>query len=158
MVGTQMVSKGLDFDNVSMVGIFDADRIIHFPEFRASGACIPNAYTGKRTRGATGRINQAKSRSRLANPSQKLLERIVTNDYHGMYESEIIERGKIRLSAIHTRLIKVTVKHIDEAVSNRAAKILAEKLDRQFGGEPGSRSAAAAGGKSKKSVFVRYSH
>ncbi len=49
LVGTQMVSKGLDFDNVSMVGIFDADRIIHFPGIQSVGTCFSNAYAGKRT-------------------------------------------------------------------------------------------------------------
>jgi primosomal protein N' (replication factor Y) len=131
LVGTQMVSKGLDFDNVSMVGIFDADRIIHFPEFRASERAFQmlTQVSGRAGRRAD---KPGKVLIQTANPSQKLLERIVTNDYHGMYESEIIEREKFSYPPF-TRLIKVTVKHIDEAVSNRAAKILAEKLTANLG-------------------------
>jgi primosomal protein N' (replication factor Y) len=131
LVGTQMVSKGLDFDNVSMVGIFDADRIIHFPEFRASERAFQmlTQVSGRAGRRAD---KPGKVLIQTANPSQKLLERVVTNDYHGMYESEIIEREKFNYPPF-TRLIKVTVKHIDEAVSNRAAKILAEKLTANLG-------------------------
>ncbi|MEO6285540.1 MAG: primosomal protein N' [Dyadobacter sp.] len=131
LVGTQMVSKGLDFDNVSMVGIFDADRIIHFPEFRASERAFQmlTQVSGRAGRRAD---KPGKVLIQTANPSQKLLERVVTNDYHGMYESEIIEREKFNYPPF-TRLIKVTVKHIDGAVSNRAAKILAEKLTANLG-------------------------
>ncbi|NIJ55350.1 replication restart helicase PriA [Dyadobacter arcticus] len=131
LVGTQMVSKGLDFDNVSMVGIFDADRIIHFPEFRASERAFQMLTQ------VSGRAGRRADKPGIvliqtANPSQKLLERIVTNDYEGMYESEIVEREKFSYPPF-TRLIKVTVKHPDEATSERAAKILAEKLTSNLG-------------------------
>jgi primosomal protein N' (replication factor Y) len=131
LVGTQMVSKGLDFDNVSMVGIFDADRIIHFPEFRATERAFQmlTQVSGRAGRRAD---KPGKVLIQTANPSQKLLERVITNDYHGMYESEIVEREKFNYPPF-TRLIKVTVKHIDEAVSSRAAKILAEKLTANLG-------------------------
>ncbi|TLU98186.1 replication restart helicase PriA [Dyadobacter luticola] len=131
LVGTQMVSKGLDFDNVSMVGIFDADRIIHFPEFRASERAFQmlTQVSGRAGRRADKR---GKVLIQTANPSQKLLERIVTNDYEGMYESEIAEREKFSYPPF-TRLIKLTVKHIDEQTSQRAAKILAEKLTANLG-------------------------
>jgi primosomal protein N' (replication factor Y) len=131
LVGTQMVSKGLDFDNVSMVGIFDADRIIHFPEFRATERAFQMLT---QVSGRAGRRAEKPGRVLIqtANPGQKLLDRIINNDYLGMYESEIIEREKFNYPPF-TRLIKVTVKHIDETVSNRAAKVLAEKLTANLG-------------------------
>ncbi|KAA6440962.1 primosomal protein N' [Dyadobacter flavalbus] len=131
LVGTQMVSKGLDFDNVSMVGIFDADRIIHFPEFRASERAFQmlTQVSGRAGRRAE---KPGKVLIQTANPAQKLLERIITNDYIGMYEAEIAEREKFNYPPF-TRLIKVTVKHPDEPVSNKAAKILAEKLTAELG-------------------------
>ncbi|GGC13079.1 replication restart helicase PriA [Dyadobacter sediminis] len=131
LVGTQMVSKGLDFDNVSMVGIFDADRIIHFPEFRASERAFQmlTQVSGRAGRRAE---KPGKVLIQTANPAQKLLERIITNDYTGMYEAEIAEREKFNYPPF-TRLIKVTVKHTDEPVSNKAAKILAEKLTAELG-------------------------
>ncbi|WP_138480002.1 replication restart helicase PriA [Dyadobacter bucti] len=131
LVGTQMVSKGLDFDNVSMVGIFDADRIIHFPEFRASERAFQMLT---QVSGRAGRRPEKPGRVLIqtANPGQPLLEKIVNNDYIGMYEAEISEREQFHYPPF-TRLIKITVKHLDEAVSRRAAGILAEKLTANLG-------------------------
>jgi primosomal protein N' (replication factor Y) len=131
LVGTQMVSKGLDFDNVSMVGIFDADRIIHFPEFRATERAFQmlTQVSGRAGRRAD---KPGKVLIQTSNPGQKLLERIIQNDYIGMYESEIVEREKYSYPPF-TRLIKVTVKHMDEATANRAAKVLAGKLSENLG-------------------------
>ncbi|MDQ6477592.1 primosomal protein N' [Dyadobacter sp. LHD-138] len=126
LVGTQMVSKGLDFDNVSMVGIFDADRIIHFPEFRASERAFQmlTQVSGRAGRRAD---KPGKVLIQTANPAQKILERIIQNDYVGMYETEILEREQFHYPPF-TRLIKITVKHVDEGTSKRAATVLAEKL------------------------------
>ncbi|MCF2490279.1 primosomal protein N' [Dyadobacter sp. CY347] len=131
LVGTQMVSKGLDFDNVSIVGIFDADRMIHFPEFRASERAFQmlTQVSGRAGRRAE---KPGKVLIQTSNPGQKLLERIINNDYEGMYASEIEEREKFHYPPF-TRLIKVTVRHVDEATSSKAAKILAEKLTANLG-------------------------
>ncbi|KAA0990019.1 replication restart helicase PriA [Dyadobacter aurulentus] len=131
LVGTQMVSKGLDFDNVSIVGIFDADRMIHFPEFRATERAFQmlTQVSGRAGRRAD---KPGKVLIQTANPGQKLLERVIQNDYEGMYESEIAEREKYNYPPF-SRLIKVTVKHIDESTANRAAKVLAEKLAGNLG-------------------------
>ncbi|MCF0064330.1 primosomal protein N' [Dyadobacter chenwenxiniae] len=131
LVGTQMVSKGLDFDNVSIVGIFDADRIIHFPEFRASERAFQmlTQVSGRAGRRAE---KPGKVLIQTNNPAQRLLERIVNNDYEGMYAAEIEEREKFHYPPF-TRLIKVTVKHVDEATSSKAAKVLAEKLTANLG-------------------------
>ena len=131
LVGTQMVSKGLDFDNVSMVGIFDADRIIHFPEFRASERAFQmlTQVSGRAGRRAD---KPGKVLIQTANPAQKILERIIENDYVGMYEAEIVEREQFHYPPF-TRLIKITTKHIDEATSKRASTVLAEKLTANLG-------------------------
>lgn len=131
LVGTQMVSKGLDFDNVSIVGIFDADRMIHFPEFRASERAFQmlTQVSGRAGRRAE---KPGKVLIQTSNPGQKLLEKIINNDYEGMYADEIEEREKFHYPPF-TRLIKVTVKHVDEATSSKAAKILADKLTANLG-------------------------
>ncbi|WP_221394510.1 primosomal protein N' [Dyadobacter sp. NIV53] len=131
LVGTQMVSKGLDFDNVSIVGIFDADRMIHFPEFRASERAFQmlTQVSGRAGRRAN---KPGKVLIQTANTEQKLLDRIVKGDYSGMYETEIAEREKFHYPPF-TRLIKITVKHLDEATSKRAAVLLAEKLTVNLG-------------------------
>lgn len=131
LVGTQMVSKGLDFENVSMVGIFDADRIIHFPEFRASERAFQmlTQVSGRAGRRAS---KPGKVLIQTNNPSQPLLERIVNNDYEGMYLEEIKERQEYNYPPF-TRLIKLTVKHFDSAVCKRAADQLAAKLVENLG-------------------------
>lgn len=131
LVGTQMVTKGLDFDNVSVVGIFDADRMIHFPEFRASERAFQmltqvSGRAGRRA-GKPGKVL-----IQTANPAQRLLEMVVNNDYAAMYAAEIPEREKFHYPPF-TRLIKVTVKHIDENTSSRAAAQLAAKLTENLG-------------------------
>ena len=131
LVGTQMVSKGLDFDNVSMVGIFDADRMIHFPEFRASERAFQmlTQVSGRAGRRAE---KPGKVLIQTSNPAQKILDLVVTNDYWGMYQNEIAEREKFHYPPF-TRLIKITVKHLDENTSKKAAVLLAEKLTVNLG-------------------------
>jgi primosomal protein N' (replication factor Y) len=131
LVGTQMVSKGLDFDNVSIVGIFDADRMIHFPEFRASERAFQmlTQVSGRAGRRAN---KPGKVLIQTANPGQKLLERVVNGDYAGMYHAELPEREKFHYPP-YTRLIKVTIKHMDAQVGRRAADTLAAKLTENLG-------------------------
>ncbi len=131
IVGTQMVTKGLDFDNVSVVGIFDADRMIHFPEFRASERAFQmlTQVSGRAGRRAN---KPGKVLIQTANPSQKLLERVVTGDYKGMFWAELPEREKFHYPP-YTRLIKITVKHLDATVSKRAAELLTSKLTANLG-------------------------
>lgn len=131
LVGTQMISKGLDFDNVSVVGIFDADRIINFPEFRASERAFQmltqvSGRAGRRA-GKPGKVLV-----QTANPRQSLLQKIIEGNYRGMYEDEILEREQYNYPPF-TRLIKLIVKHTDEETSRRAAEQLAEKLVAQLG-------------------------
>ncbi|WP_247236050.1 primosomal protein N' [Telluribacter sp. SYSU D00476] len=131
LVGTQMISKGLDFDNVSVVGIFDADRIINFPEFRASERAFQmltqvSGRAGRRA-GKPGKVL-----IQTANPHQSLLNKIIEGDYRGMYDNEIQEREQYGYPPF-TRLIKLIVKHADYDTSHRAAEQLAEKLVAQLG-------------------------
>ncbi|GAB3170305.1 replication restart helicase PriA [Telluribacter humicola] len=131
LVGTQMISKGLDFDNVSVVGIFDADRIINFPEFRASERAFQmltqvSGRAGRRA-GKPGKVL-----IQTANPHQSLLNKIIEGDYKGMYDNEILEREQYGYPPF-TRLIKLIVKHADHDTSHRAAEQLAEKLVAQLG-------------------------
>jgi primosomal protein N' (replication factor Y) len=131
LVGTQMISKGLDFDKVSVVGIFDADRMIHFPEFRASERAFQmltqvSGRAGRRA-GKPGKVL-----IQTYNPKQELLHWVIQNDYRRMYDSEIVEREKYHYPPF-TRLIKLIVKHPDRDMSKRAAGLLAEKLVSDMG-------------------------
>ena len=131
LVGTQMISKGLDFGNVSVVGIFDADRMIHFPEFRASERAFQmlTQVSGRAGRRA-GRPGKVLIQTH--NPSQQLLHWVIQNDYRKMYDTEISEREQYNYPPF-TRLVKLIVKHADRDTSQRAAAQLAEKLLSELG-------------------------
>ncbi|TDB63625.1 replication restart helicase PriA [Arundinibacter roseus] len=131
LVGTQMISKGLDFDKVSVVGIFDADRMIHFPEFRASERAFQmitqvSGRAGRRA-GKPGKVL-----IQTHNPHQELLRWVIENDYRRMYDTEIVEREQYGYPPF-TRLIKLIVKHAERDVSQRAAQALAQKLLDELG-------------------------
>ncbi|AYQ35888.1 primosomal protein N' [Runella sp. SP2] len=140
LVGTQMISKGLDFENVSTVGVFDADRMIHFPDLRSAERAFQLIT---QVSGRAGRRADRKGRVLIqtGNPSQKILQKIITNDYIGMYEEEIKERENFKYPPF-TRLIKLTVKHFDQTTALQSAQkltqLLLEKMgeDRVLGPQP----------------------
>ncbi|MDF7820292.1 primosomal protein N' [Runella sp. MFBS21] len=140
LVGTQMISKGLDFENVSVVGVFDADRMIHFPDLRAAERAFQliTQVSGRAGRRAD---RKGKVLIQTGNPGQKILQKIITNDYDGMYEEEIIEREQFKYPPF-TRLIKLTVRHLEQDMAQHAAQkltqLLVDKmgLDRVLGPQP----------------------
>jgi primosomal protein N' (replication factor Y) len=131
LVGTQMITKGLDFDNVSLVGIFDADRLIRFPDFRATERSFQmlTQVSGRAGRRA-GR--QGTVLIQTANPQQSILQRIIQNDYIGLYEEEIQERQNFNYPPF-SRLIKLTIRHTDKRISQQAADRLATELTDALG-------------------------
>jgi primosomal protein N' (replication factor Y) (superfamily II helicase) len=126
LVGTQMISKGLDFENVSMVGIFDADKMIHFPDFRSPERSFQLIT---QVSGRAGRRADRKGRVLIqtSNPAQNILQKIITNDYEGMYAEQIKDREDYGYPPF-TRLIRLTIKHFDEAIAKKAAEKLAQLL------------------------------
>lgn len=132
LVGTQMISKGLDFEKVSLVCIFDADRMIHFPDFRASERAFQmlTQVAGRAGRRAT----QGKVLIQTNNTTQKILKQIIDNDYEGLYRDEIKEREDFQYPPF-TRIIQLTIKHFEQAIAEKAAiylaNLLAIKLSKQ---------------------------
>jgi primosomal protein N' (replication factor Y) (superfamily II helicase) len=125
LVGTQMISKGLDFEKVSLVCIFDADRMIHFPDFRSAERAFQllTQVSGRAGRRGT----QGKVLIQTNNPSQKILQQVIDNDYEGLYKDEIKEREDFQYPPF-SRLIRLTIKHIDEPNAKKAAEFLANQL------------------------------
>ena len=130
LVGTQMISKGLDFDRVSLVGIFDADRMIHFPDFRAAERAFQMLTQ------VSGRAGRREKKGLVLiqtnNTQQSLLHKVVTNDYMGYYHDEIKEREGYFYPPF-TRVISVTVKHEEQDKAEKAAHWLANKLLEKLG-------------------------
>lgn len=130
LIGTQMVSKGLDFEKVSKVGILDTDRIIHFPDFRSHERAFQLVT---QVSGRAGRRDiQGTVYLQTNDPKQGIIGMIVRNDYEGFFRSEILERERYQYPPFF-RLISLTVKNKDKVVSWRAASQLAASLEIELG-------------------------
>ncbi|MBW6498897.1 MAG: primosomal protein N' [Bacteroidales bacterium] len=129
LVGTQMVSKGLDFDNVRVVGILNADNMLNFPDFRAHERAFQLMAQ------VSGRAGRAQKRGKVIiqtwNPQNHIIQQVVAHDYESMYHAQILERQRFHYPP-YFRLIKVTVLHRDPDVLNKAAAELAERLRKHF--------------------------
>ena len=129
LIGTQMISKGLDFDKVSVVGILNADNLLNYPDFRAfEHAYMMMAQVSGRA-GRKGKqglvILQTKS------PNIPLIQQVVHNDYTGFYRTLIAERQQFNYPPYY-RLIYVYLKHRSDAVVETAGIEMASRLRQWF--------------------------
>ncbi len=131
LVGTQMVTKGLDFERVSVVGIINADNIINYPSFRSFERAFQQMtqVSGRAGRhGAGGRVI-----IQTYNPHHQVIVNVMANDYQGLYEEQIQERRIFRYPPFY-RLIEITLKHRDADLLNNAAEWMAMQLRGAFAG------------------------
>ncbi|WP_109830462.1 replication restart helicase PriA [Reichenbachiella versicolor] len=129
LVGTQMISKGLDFDKVTLVGIFDYDRIVHFPDFRSH----ERAYQLiTQVAGRSGRKSDGEVVLQTSDPQGMLLSQIITDDYRAFYQGEILERERFRYPPFY-RMIRIIMKHKDQNIVNQAARALTTTLLAELG-------------------------
>jgi primosomal protein N' (replication factor Y) len=130
LIGTQMVAKGLDFDNVSLIGVINADTLLNYPDFRAFERSyqLLSQVAGRAGR----REKQGLSVIQAYSDSHRIIKQVLTNDYLEMYKDELEEREKY-LYPPFTRLIFVNVKHKDANVLHVAAQTLANSLKAQLG-------------------------
>lgn len=130
LVGTQMVTKGLDFDNVGLVGVIYADQALYYPDFRAAERTF---QTLVQVSGRAGRKNQ-KGRVMIQTfqPEHPVFHDVMLNDYNSFYNREIKEREIFRYPPF-VRQIAVTVRHRQFDISREAAEILALELRNAFG-------------------------
>lgn len=123
LVGTQMVSKGLDFDNVSLVGIIDADTMLNYPDFRAHERSY---QLMSQVAGRAGRKNKrGKVIIQTSLPDHHIIQCVLKNDYQGMYRAQIEERKNFTYPPF-SRLVEVTLRHRDIRVLDEACLELAE--------------------------------
>jgi primosomal protein N' (replication factor Y) (superfamily II helicase) len=129
LVGTQMVTKGLDFDNVSLVGVFDADRMMHFPDFRSYERAFQliTQVSGRSGR----REKKGKVIIQTSDPTHKLFSFILVHDVTGFIQEQLDDRRN-HFYPPYSRLIEITIKHIDKKicreVSERLSKTIQEHL------------------------------
>ena len=132
LIGTQMVTKGLDFDNVSLVGILNADTMLNFPDFRA----FERSYQlMAQVSGRAGRkIKQGKVIIQTSNYNHPIIQFVKANNYQKLFESQLVERKKFNYPPFY-RLITITVKHKKKEVLDHALKMMTNQLNKQFGND-----------------------
>ena len=130
LIGTQMITKGLDFDKVSVVGILNADSMLNFPDFRAyeQSFMMMSQVSGRAGRkGKQGLvILQTKS------PDLPIIRQVVNNNYQSFYNDLLVERRDFHYPPFY-RLIYVYLKHRDENIVNTAGLELGSRLHEVFG-------------------------
>ena len=110
LVGTQMLAKGLDFDNVSLVGIMNADNMLYHPDFRAFERSFQMMT---QVAGRAGRSEkQGKVVIQTYNPTHNTIQQVTNNDYLGMYKEQLYDR-QIYKYPPYFRIIKLTLKQRD---------------------------------------------
>lgn len=121
LVGTQMITKGLDFDKVTVVGIVDADRILYFPDFRAGERAFQQITQ------VAGRAGRRKSQGKVViqtrRPDNPIFSKIIQGDYHQFYLEEMADRQRFFYPPF-VKLIKITVKHKEAFLADKAARYL----------------------------------
>jgi primosomal protein N' (replication factor Y) len=129
LVGTQMVTKGLDFRHVKLVGVLNADQLINFPDFRA------HERSFQLLQQVAGRAGRTDTRGKVViqtyNPHHTILQQVSINDYASMFAEQLEER-RIYKYPPYYRLVKLTIKHKDYNKVNEGAEWLATSLRHVF--------------------------
>ncbi len=129
LVGTQMLSKGLDFENVSLVGVLNADMMLNFPDFRAHERAFQLMV---QVSGRAGRFKkQGKVLIQTYNPYHQILQQVSTTDYQSMYQEQVQDRWQYHYPPYY-RLIKITLKHKDFQKVDSGVIWLAKALHNVF--------------------------
>lgn len=129
LIGTQMISKGLDFERLTVVGILDADNMMHFPDFRAHERSFQlmeqvSGRAGRRTR-------RGKVIIQTADPANSILRHVLKHDYRSMSTAQLEERALFGYPPF-TRIIRIALKHRDLDELNATSARLAETLRRHL--------------------------
>ncbi|WP_296313958.1 replication restart helicase PriA [Winogradskyella sp. UBA3174] len=129
LVGTQMVTKGLDFRYVKLVGVMNADNLLNFPDFRA------HERSYQLMSQVAGRAGRTEERGKVLiqtyNPHHNILQQVSTNSYKAMFAEQMNDRHNYKYPPIY-RLIKITFKHKDYNRVNLAADWYAKSLKQVF--------------------------
>ncbi|MFT6854167.1 MAG: primosomal protein N' (replication factor Y) [Cyclobacteriaceae bacterium] len=129
LIGTQMVTKGLDFERVNLVGVFDTDRMIHFPDFRSHERAF---QLMQQVSGRAGRKTQGKVIIQTNDPKQQLLAFIQNHDYQSFYRTEIFEREQFQFPPFF-RIIAITIKDKKKEAAQEAAIFFTKEIRRALG-------------------------
>ena len=130
LIGTQMVSKGLDFDHVSIVGILNADTMLNYPDFRSYERAFQLMAQ------VSGRAGRKNKRGRVVLQTKSIdhpvIRQVITNDYQEMVNGQLAERQMFRYPPYY-RLVYVYLKNRNEALLEQMARVMGDKLRTVFG-------------------------
>lgn len=131
LVGTQMVTKGLDFGNVSVVAVLNADSLINFPDFRATERAF---NTLSQVAGRAGRRGDIPGKVviQTSQPQNPIFSDVINHDYTSFYDREIAQRQQYNYPPF-TRIIYIYLKHRDKLTINSVSLAYAERLKSVFG-------------------------
>jgi primosomal protein N' (replication factor Y) len=131
LIGTQMLTKGLDFRNVSLVGVMNADALLNFPDYRAHERSFQLLTQ------VSGRAGRTKKRGKVIiqtyNPYHQILKQVTTGEYEAMFSEQVYEREQFKYPPAN-RIIKITFKHKNYNVLNEASDWFSSALRTNYGG------------------------
>ena len=134
LVGTQMISKGLDFENIGLVGVMNADALIHSPDYRAYERSFQLLLQ------VSGRVGRSAQRGKVLiqtyNPQHPVIQQVLQNDFKGMYQNQIEERQSFSYPPF-VQMIKITLKNSNFNRTNEGAEWFANALKEAFASKKG---------------------
>ena len=130
LVGTQLLAKGIDIENIGLVVVPDSDMLLHIPDFRSHERAFQQLQQ------LAGRIGRRAERGVMMiqtyQPEHEVLKALKTGDYTGLMETEMEQREVFGYPPF-TKLLKIDVKHLDAQVATEASRWLADQLRKQLG-------------------------
>ena len=130
LVGTQMVAKGLDFADVTVIGIINADSLLKFPDYRANERSFQMLAQVSGRAGRRGK--QGKVVIQTYDPKHRVIKQVIENDYADLYFTEMSERKSFKYPPFY-RLINLDIKHKSNEMVYQQATYLAAELRKHFG-------------------------
>lgn len=130
LIGTQMISKGLDIENLTVVGIMNADNLLNYPDFRAHERSF---QLMEQVSGRAGRRQKTgKVIIQTSDPEHRIIRLVLHHDYNNMFRLQCEERKAFRYPP-YCRLIKISLKHKERGLLNSFSDSLASDLRTMFG-------------------------
>ena len=130
LIGTQMISKGLDFENLTVVGVLNADNLLNYPDFRAHERSF---QLMEQVSGRSGRRQkQGRVVIQTSDPENKIIRMVLRHDYLNMFKTESDERMAFNYPPF-CRMIKISIRHRDRTALNFYSDILGKELKVKFG-------------------------
>jgi primosomal protein N' (replication factor Y) (superfamily II helicase) len=130
LIGTQMISKGLDFENLTVVGVLNADNLLNYPDFRAHERSfqLMEQVSGRAGR----RQKQGKVVIQTSDPTNKIIRMVLRHDYASMFRMQAEERMTFNYPPF-CRMVKISIKHKERSLLNYYSDILGRDLKEIFG-------------------------